>query len=411
MEQYLFDTLPDGPFSKLRKLVSGITPKLSLLDMSIGEPKHPFPSFVNQIIVDNMAGFGKYPAALGIEPLLNANANWLNNRFDLNNKIVKDQHISVLNGTREGLFNAALLAIKSNPTVKPLIAIPDPFYQVYAAAAMAGQADILFMPTPQSAGFLPVLEHISDADWQRMAVFYICSPANPQGVFADEAYYKKLIALARKHNFFIFSDECYSEIYSDEAPISALQVALNEGEFKNVISFFSLSKRSSLPGLRSGFCAGDKNFIARFKMMRNIAGAQVPLPLQHVAAAAWSDETHVIDNRNKYNQKFDLVDKILGTMFGYTRPKGGFFLWLDMAEHGGGIKAAQDLWAYCGIKSLPGAYLSNLAAEDDADQTYADPKNETASRYLRLALVGSLSDTEEALNRIVKYYSTVEGAS
>ncbi len=395
MEQYLFDTLPEGPFSKLRHLLSGINPEVSVFDMSIGEPKHPFPNFINTIINDKMADFGKYPAALGIDELRAANANWLNKRFNLTQKVNKNAHVSVLNGTREGLFNAALLVIKSNSSQKPLIAMPDPFYQVYAAGALAAQADILFLPTPERANFLPVLDDITPAQYQRMSAFYICSPANPQGVFANKAYFTKLINLAQKYDFYIFSDECYSEIYSDIAPISALEVAQNINDYNNVVSFFSLSKRSSLPGLRSGFCAGDANFIARFKNMRNIAAPQVPLPLQYAATAAWNDEEHVIKNRKKYNQKFDLADKIINKNFGYTRPKGGFFLWLNMEKYGGGVKSAQDIWQYCGVKSLPGAYLSS-------------PTSTASDNYLRLALVGSLDDTKTALTRIIRYYSKME---
>ena len=400
MKQYIFDKIPEGPFSKLRQLIAGVTPALPVLDMSIGEPKHAFPEFVATIINQNIAGFGKYPNSLGIDELRKANADWLDNRFSLNGMVDKDKHIVALNGTREGLFNAALMTVSSDAHKKPIIAMPDPFYQVYAAGAMAAQADLLFLPSPKFAGFLPDITKITEAQWQRMSAFFICSPANPQGVFADATYFALLIAMARKYDFYIFSDECYSEIYTDEAPISALEIAASDGDFKNVISFFSLSKRSSLPGLRSGFCVGDAAFIKRFKAMRNVAAPQVPLPLQLVSVAAWSDEAHVLQNRKLYNQKFDIADEILGSQFGYSRPQGGFFLWLDMSAHGGGVKATQDLWAHCGIKALPGRYLSYLAAQSNP--------NESANDYLRLALVGSLDDTRDALQRLVTYYSKVE---
>ncbi len=395
MEPYIFDKLPQGPFAKLRQLIAGTTPKMSIFDMSIGDPKHQFPKFVQQIIIDNMSGFGNYPDGLGIESLRNANANWLNRRFKLENIADMNQHICTLNGTREGLFNAALLAVKQAQKSTPIMAIPDPFYQVYAAGAIAAQAEIIFMPTPKSTGFLPDLGSISDAQWQNMAVFFICSPSNPQGAFADKAYYEKLIALARKHDFYIFSDECYSEIYYDEKPISALEVAAKDGDFKNVISFFSLSKRSSLPGLRSGFCAGDATFIARYKKMRVVAAPQVPGPLQHVATAVWNDEQHVVESRALYAQKIDIAEQILGNMFDFERPQGGFFLWLNMAAYGGGVKAAQDLWQHCAIKALPGCYLSSLGSEGGADD------------YLRVALVGNLADTKSALKRMTAFYSNI----
>ncbi|MCJ8323725.1 MAG: aminotransferase class I/II-fold pyridoxal phosphate-dependent enzyme [Rhizobiales bacterium] len=399
MKQYLFDKLPEGPFTKIRGLIAGITPKMSIIDMSIGEPKHGIPDFVAPILNQQMAGFGKYPAALGIDELRNANANWLNQRFGLNGKADKDKHITVLNGTREGLFNATLLALDTKKTNKPIVAMPDPFYQVYAAGGLAAQAELLFLPCAKSSGFLPDITTIKAEQWQRMCAFFICSPSNPQGAFADATYFAMLIAMARKYDFYIFSDECYSEIYADDPPISALDIAAQNGDFENVISFFSLSKRSSLPGLRSGFCAGDAGFTKRFKAMRNIAAPQVPAPLQHVAVKAWSEESHVVQNRKLYNQKFDIADKIIGTMFDYKRPQGGFFLWLNMAQYGGGEICAQQIWQHCGIKSLPGGYLSVLASQNDAA--------ETAKDYLRLALVGSLEDTTEALTRLVNYYTNL----
>lgn len=401
MEPYLFDKLPIGPFTKLRQLIADVTPNQSILDMSIGEPKHKFPDFVATILQDNIAGFGKYPNALGIEELRAANADWLNKRFSLSGHIHKDEHIVALNGTREGLFNATLMAVDARKSGRPIMAMPDPFYQVYAAGAMAAQADIVYLPTPKSSGYLPDITQITEDQWQRMSAFFICSPANPQGVFADATYFAMLIAMARKYDFYIFSDECYSEIYNDEPPISALEIA-KDGDFANVISFFSLSKRSSLPGLRSGFCAGDAKFIKRFKAMRNIAAPQVPHPLQLVAAAAWSDEAHVIENRKLYAEKFEIANEVLGSKFGYSRPKGGFFLWLDMSQYGGGVQATKDLWTYCGIKALPGAFLSSLAESGDT--------NETASDYLRLAMVGSLADTREALERIVNHYPSAKPA-
>lgn len=403
MEQYIFDKLPQGPFARLRQLISGVTPKMSILDMSIGDPQHDFPDFVSKIITQNMAGFGSYPNALGIDELRAANADWLNKRFSLNGKINKDEHIIALNGTREGLFNAVLVANKTNSAQKPLVAMPDPFYQVYASGAMAAQADLLFLPTPKSSQYLPDITQITEDEWQRMSVFFICSPANPQGVFADATYYAMLIAMARKYDFYVFSDECYSEIYNDDAPISALEIAAMNGGFEKVISFYSLSKRSSLPGLRSGFCAGDPEFIKRYKAMRIVAAPQVPTPLQKVSAAVWADEQHVVENRKLYRQKFDIADQILGSKFGYSRPQGGFFLWLDMSQYGGGEIAAQKLWADCGIKSLPGAYLSSLVDQGRAD--------ETASDYLRLALVGNLTETKEALQRICTYFENMEASS
>ncbi len=312
--------------------------------------------------------------------------------------MVAERHILPLCGSREGLFSAVFPAIWRKKTQKkPKILIPNPFYQVYGAAAEAAGAEPVFLPAEAEAGFLPDLTALAEKPelLRETVAFYLCSPANPQGAVAEAAYVAQAIDLARHYNFMLFLDECYSEIFYDVPPPGGLEVAQAKGEgFSHVVSFQSLSKRSNVPGLRSGFCAGDPDFLADFARFRNVAAPQMPLPIQHVSAVLWSEETHVTENRARYRAKFDLADRILENRFGYRRPQGGFFLWLDMSEMGGGERAAETLWKQCGVKVLPGAYLAaEVAGADNPGQP-----------YVRLALVHDLPETEEALRRIVRQF-------
>ena len=270
--------------------------------------------------------------------------------------------------------------------------IPNPFYQAYAAAAAASGAVPHFLASIPERGFLPDLDAIDAGILKRTVALYLCSPSNPQGAVASSAYLAQAIALARRHDFLLFADECYSEIYGDAPPPGALETAhFGCGSFANVVAFQSLSKRSGLPGLRSGFVAGDPEFIAAFGRFRNVACPQVPLPIQNASAAAWSDETHVEQGRSLYRANFDLADAILGARYGYRRPGGAFFLWLNLAKFGGGEGAAKTLWKGCGVRVLPGAYLAQAQPEGDNPGT----------DYVRVALVHDADTTREALTRIV----------
>lgn len=222
----------------------------------------------------------------------------------------------------------------------------------------------MFLPSGADTGFLPDLDTIDTALLDRSIAFYLCSPSNPQGAVADADYLTRAIALARRHDFLLFADECYSEIYTDVAPPGALQTAMSaSGSLANVVSFQSLSKRSGLPGLRSGFVAGDASFMAPFLRFRNVACPQVPLPIQHVSVAAWGDEVHVEAGRALYQRNFELADRLLAGRYGYKRPAGSFFLWLDMNASGGGEAATKTLWKGCGVKVLPGRYLAHGEAD------------------------------------------------
>jgi N-succinyldiaminopimelate aminotransferase len=388
------DALVASPFARLTKLLGGIEPGAEPIDLSLGEPKALIPSFLGPVLQEHLAEFGRYPPIRGIPALRQAFAEWIGRRYPaLANRIDPESHVLPLNGSREGLFSAIFPARARKPSVeRPVVLVPNPFYQAYAAAAAASGAAPHFLASVVEAGFLPDLDAIDETLLERTIAFYLCSPSNPQGAVAPRAYLAKAIALARVHDFLLFADECYSEIYGDEAPQGALETAYAEtGSLDNVVTFQSLSKRSGLPGLRSGFVAGDPDFVAAFARFRNVACPQVPLPVQHVSVAAWKDEVHVERGRVLYRGNLDLADAILGTRYGYRRPGGAFFLWLNLADFGGGEGIATTLWKDCGVKVLPGAYLAR-----------AQPNGDNPGRdYIRVALVHDAETTREALKRIV----------
>jgi aspartate/methionine/tyrosine aminotransferase len=388
------DSLVASPFARLAELLKGIDPGAKPIDASLGEPKGLMPPFLGPMLQDHLAEFGRYPPIRGVPSLRQAITDWMGRRYPLlAGQIDPERHVLPLNGSREGLFSAVFPAIARKPSIeRPSVLIPNPFYQAYAAAAAASGAAPHFLASTAETGFLPELDAIDEDLLQRTIAFYLCSPSNPQGAVASRSYLARAIALARAHDFLLFADECYSEIYGDVAPPGALETAYAEtGSLANVVVFQSLSKRSGLPGLRSGFVAGDPDFIAAFGRFRNVACPQVPLPIQHVSVAAWSDEEHVEQGRELYRANFDLADAILGSRYGYQRPGGAFFLWLDLADFGGGEGAATTLWKDCGVKVLPGAYLAR--AEPDGDNPGRD--------YVRVALVHDTDTTREALTRIV----------
>lgn len=384
-----------SPFARLADLLAPYQPGKPLINLSLGEPQHPVPSFVGPILAAHINEFGRYPISKGIEPFRRAASNWLSRRYQLPRALDPETEILVLNGSREGLFFAAIAAARHVAPRKgtPAILLPNPFYPAYAAGARAAGCEPVFLPTTRDNGFLPDLDALSDDLLARTVAFYIASPANPQGSVASSAYFSRLKQLADRHGFIVLSDECYSEIYTRTAPGSILENAGND--FANVVAFQSLSKRSNLPGMRVGFVAGDKNFLSRFHELRNVAAPQVPMPLQHVAVAAYDDEAHVDENRRLYKIKFDLADQILGNRFGYQRPAGGFCLWLDVSAHGGDEQAAVNLFKDGGVRVLPGSYLARV------EPSAANP----GAGYIRVALVQDSETTAEALHRMVQVLS------
>jgi aspartate/methionine/tyrosine aminotransferase len=381
-----------SPFARTTELLAPYKPAKPLIVLSLGEPQHPVPDFVGPVLAQYIGDFGRYPAARGIEPFRKAAAAWLSTRFELPRPVDPESEVLVLNGSREGLFFAALAAkdYVGERRGRPAILMPNPFYPAYGAGTKASGCEQIYLPTTVDNGFLPDLDAIDESVLARTVAFYIASPANPQGSVATPAYFRRLKELADRFGFIVLSDECYSEIYTREAPGSMLEFA--GPDFKNVVAFQSLSKRSNLPGMRVGFAAGDKTFLAAFHELRNVAAPQVPVPLQQVGATAYGDEAHVEENRKLYRIKFDLADQILGNRYGYKRPAGGFCVWLDVSRYGGDEAAAIKLYRDAGVRVIPGSYLA---------RPQADGFNPGAG-YIRLALVSDSESTAEALHRLVE---------
>jgi N-succinyldiaminopimelate aminotransferase len=380
-----------SPFVRLTELIAGIEPGKPPINLSVGEPQHPIPAFVGPTLAAHLADFGRYPANKGIEPFRRAVAGWLNRRYRLARPVDPESEVLVLSGTREGLFLAAIAARRwvTRRAGKPVVLIPNPFYAAYSAGALAADCEPVYLPATRKSGFLPDLDALDDTLLARTVACYIASPSNPQGAVADRDYLARLVKLARRFDFLVFADECYCEIYSEHVPSGVLEVS--GPDFANVVVFHSLSKRSSLPGLRVGFAAGDRRFLAPYLELRNIAAPQVPTPAQYVAIAAYNDEAHVSDNRRLYSEKFDLADQIIGDRYGYERPAGGFFLWLDVSKQGGSEAVTKRLWTEAGVRVVPGRYLAR--EQSDGSNPGAD--------YIRVAMVQDKAATAEALHRLV----------
>jgi len=381
-----FSNLPAYAFPRLRALLDVHEPGGPVIHMSIGEPKHAFPAWISEILMQNMAGFNKYPPNEGTPELRGAIRDWVQRRYGV--VLDADAQIMALNGTREGLYNVGMaLCPETKNGAQPVVLMPNPFYQVYLISAISVAAEPVFVNATEATGHLPDFEGLSDDVLNRTALAYVCSPANPQGAVADRDYWERLIALAEKHDFRILADECYSEIYRDMPPVGALQVVQEMGaDPERVLIFHSLSKRSNLPGLRSGFVAGGPESIRRIQQLRNYSGAPLPLPLQAVAEAVWRDETHVEENRALYAEKYALADRIFGNVPGYRSPQAGFFLWLPVDD---GEAAALKLWQETGVRVLPGAYLSR-------DTETGNP----GTQYIRVATVAPQDETESGLTKI-----------
>ncbi|MGL4395903.1 MAG: aminotransferase class I/II-fold pyridoxal phosphate-dependent enzyme [Hyphomicrobium sp.] len=385
-----------SPFTQLRRLLDGIAPgHAQPIELTIGEPREPMPDFIAAKLNEAVALYGKYPPIRGSDPLKASIAAWLKQRYRLATDIDPAREVLALNGSREGLFYACLPAV-GRKTVKgrPAILMCNPYYSAYLAGALGVGAEPVLLNATRASGFLPDLDEIAgDEDvMARTAALFICSPANPQGAVASRAYISKALELARAHDFMLFLDECYSEIYTETAPIGGLEVAAAATDrFRNLVVFNSLSKRSNLPGMRSGFCAGDARFIESFAEIRNMCAPQVPGPVQHASAAAWADEAHVDRTRAAYRAKFAVADAVLGQRFGYSRPAGGFCLWLDMSQFGGSSDATVTLWKRMGVKVIPGGFLA---------QTGRDGTNPGAN-YVRVALVQDEAIIRDALERLV----------
>lgn len=380
-----FANQPVATWPRLRGLLDVIEPGGDVINMTIGTPMHAFPDFVGPELSARMADFRGYPDNNGTPELLTSIQNWVNRRYGV---MLEHNQLMVLNGTREGLYNAAMaLCPEVKNGQRPIILGPNPFYPVYGAAGRSVNARVEYMNTTPDTGDLPDFAALPKEILDRTAIAYICSPANPQGAVADKAYWKVLFDLAEKHDFLIFSDECYSEIYRSTPPPGALEMAkVFDADPERVVVFHSLSKRSNLAGLRSGFCAAGPEAMARIRALRASSGAPVPAPIQAVSAKVWDDEAHVEANRALYAEKFDLADEILGNVPGFRSPEAGFFLWLPVED---GEAAAVKLWKETGVRTLPGSYIST---KTDA----GDP----GAKFIRVALVAPKEDVQRGLSQL-----------
>ncbi|MEQ5827675.1 aminotransferase class I/II-fold pyridoxal phosphate-dependent enzyme [Sulfitobacter sp. NFXS29] len=381
-----FSNLPAHVWPRLRALLDGHEGGGTPIHMTIGEPKHVFPSWVTDEITKHAEGFNKYPPNDGSPELRGAIAAWIARRYGV--EMDPDTEVMALNGTREGLYNAVIaLCPPTKNGEKSAILMPNPFYQVYMIGAISGEAEPIMVPATAETGHLPDFASLPEDVLRRTTAAYLCSPANPQGVVATRDYWADLIALAEKYDFLIFADECYSEIYRDTPPTGALEVVKELGTDRNrVVIFHSLSKRSNLPGLRSGFAASGAETMREIKQLRNYAGAPLPLPLQQAAAAVWSDEAHVEENRALYQEKYAIADRIFGNVPGYASPEAGFFLWLPVEDD---EAAALKLWRETGVRVLPGSYLAQNVDGGNPGQN-----------YIRVALVAPKDETTRGLEAI-----------
>lgn len=389
---HALNQLQPYPFEKLRALLSGVTAAADkrAIALSIGEPKHSSPAFVKQALADNLDQMAVYPTTQGIPALREAIAQWCERRFQVPaGWLDPARHVLPVNGTREALF--AFTQTVAQRDVDGLVVSPNPFYQIYEGAALLAGTKPHYLPCLDQNGFNPDFDAVSADVWQRCQILFLCSPGNPTGALVPMPTLKKLIALADEYDFVIAADECYSELYFDEdAPPPGLLTAcaeLGRSDFKRCVVFHSLSKRSNLPGLRSGFVAGDAQILKAFLLYRTYHGCAMPVQTQLASIAAWQDEAHVLANRDLYREKFDAVLDILTPVLDVKRPDGSFYLWAKVPMDD--AKFCRELFEQEHVTVVPGSYLSREV----------DGLNPGAGR-VRMALVAPLSECVEAAQRI-----------
>lgn len=397
MNPYL-DLLHPYPFERLRALLAGSTPpaELAPISMSIGEPRHPAPAFIIEALKRSLHTLGSYPMALGLPELRRAAADWLERRYALP-RAALDPETMVLpvNGTREALF--AFVQAVVDPARRPLVLMPNPFYQIYEGATLLAGAEPWFLDTLPGNRFLPDLEAVPDSAWRRCQVLFLCSPGNPTGAVMSRKYLAHALALAERHDFLIAADECYADIYLDERepPPGLLEVARATGRdrFQRCIVFHSLSKRSSVPGLRSGIVAGDPEVLRRFLLYRTYHGCAVALHTQLASIPAWNDDAHAAENRALYQQKFAAVLPVLQPVLDLPRPDAAFYLWPEVG--GEDTVFARELYARSNVLVLPGSYLGR-------DHNGVNP----GRGRVRISLVAGVEDCLGAAHRIREFLAT-----
>jgi len=395
----LLQKLQPYPFEKLAALKAGCTPPTGLdhIALSIGEPRHPSPEVALAPLRDSLDRCNRYPLTKGSPELRQAIAGWLQRRFGLGmDSLDADKHVIPVNGTREALFAIAQCIVDN--TTDALVMMPNPFYQIYEGAALLAGAEPCFYSTLKDNNYLPDFDAIDEETWQRCQLLYICTPGNPTGAVMSEQLLIKLIEKSLKYDFVIASDECYSEIYFDEEspPAGLLQAAASSGntDYTNCIVFHSLSKRSNLPGMRSGFVAGDENIIKSFLLYRTYQGCAMPPAHQLASIAAWNDEQHVITNRRLYREKFAAVLNILGPVSSAHKPDAGFYIWFN--TQGPDTDFTRQLYSRQNVTVLPGSYLSREVNGENP-----------GSNHVRMALVAPLDECIDAANRIRQFIETI----
>lgn len=389
MTDRLESLLKFHPFTRLNALLDGVKPGGPSLAFSVGEPQAAPPAFLAEILEQHKAEWSRYPQTAGTPDFRAAALDWLTARYRLRAGFIdRDQEIMPCAGSREALFHLALAAVPEwqGKGPRPAVVMPNPFYHVYAGAAAVAGAEPIFLPANRENGFLPEPDSIPPEALTRMALAYVCSPSNPQGAIASPEYLARWIKHARRHDYTLAVDECYAEIYRGAPPTGALQAA--EGSLDNLVVLHSLSKRSSAPGLRSGFLAGDRRLIRRVTQLVNFGGVAPSFPALAASAALWRDEAHVVAARERYARCFAIAERLIGRRFSFYSPQGGFFLWLDVGD---GEVAAKKLWAEAGLRVLPGAYM---ARPDTAGVNPGQP-------YIRVALVHEPGIVEQGLARLV----------
>ena len=383
--------LQSYPFERLRTLLAGLTPADTPIRLSIGEPQHRTPDLIGRALTGHLDGLSVYPTTAGLDRLRETIAAWFERRYGLKNLDPRTQVLPV-NGTREALFAFGQAVIDASHS-RPVVVSPNPFYQIYEGAALLAGAEPLFLNQTDANGFGLDLDSLTEQQWERTQLLYVCSPANPSGRVLTLDEWRALFGRSDRYGFVIASDECYSEIYDDRAPLGALEAAQQLGRdgFPNLVVFNSLSKRSNAPGLRAGAVAGDARLLRQFLLYRTYHGCAMSLVVQHASMAAWNDESHVAENRRLYRQKFDALVSMLQPVMHAPRPDAGFYLWARVP--GGDDEAfARDLFAATHVTVLPGRYLAREAHDTNPGRG-----------YVRMALVPELSDCIEAARRIVAF--------
>ncbi len=381
------------PFEKLRQLFAGVTPPAAYreIKLSIGEPQHPTPAFLREALSANLGGLANYPTTQGSPALRQAIARWCGRRYGLD--LDPESEILPVNGSREALFAFAQTVIDPGRGAPPLVVSPNPFYQIYEGAAYLAGAEPRFLNTLPENGYAFDLDALSPQEWARVQLFYVCSPANPTGKVLGLEDWKRLFELADRHGFVIASDECYSEIYFDEAnpPLGGLQAArlLGRGS-ERLVAFSSLSKRSNVPGMRSGFVAGDRSLLRQFLLYRTYHGCAMPPPVQAASAAAWDDENHVLENRRLYREKFAAITPQIAEALDTAHPDAGFYLWARTP--GPDTDFARALYAAYNVIVLPGSFLAREAGG-------VNP----GAGFVRIALVASPDECLDAASRICQF--------